>query len=107
MGAGVSSIPCERDSAPKSRCARSQPVSSPERSAMAKDGKTMDDAELVGGAHRIAEFLFGSADVQLRREVYHLAEHHDLPVFKVGNKLYARKVKLHEWIEAREQAPRR
>ncbi|MGJ4941417.1 DNA-binding protein [Bradyrhizobium sp. HKCCYLS1011] len=76
---------------------------------MGKDVKTSDDADLIGGAHRIAEFLFGSADEQLRREVYHLAEHHDLPVFKIGNKLYARRLKLHAWIEARESgaaAPR-
>lgn len=68
------------------------------------------DADLIGGGDRIAQFLFGQADEQLRREVYHLAEHHDLPVFKVGNKIYARKTKLTEWIKAREagvDAPRR
>jgi hypothetical protein len=77
---------------------------------MVSASKPPDDADLIGGGDRIAEFLFGAADERLRREVYHLAEHHDLPAFKIGNKLYARKTKLLDWIEARErgaEAPRR
>ena len=70
---------------------------------MTKDDNTPQDADLIGGGDGIAQFLFGKTDEQLRREVYHLAEHHDLPVFKVGNKMYARKTKLTEWIKAREQ----
>ena len=69
-----------------------------------------DDADLIGGGDRIAEFLFGAADERLRREVYHLVEHHDLPAFRIGTKLYARKTKLLDWIEAREKGteiPRR
>jgi hypothetical protein len=64
------------------------------------------DAELIGGGDGIARFLFGSADERSRREVYHLAENHDLPAFKVGNKLYARKYRLREWIKARERNDR-
>ncbi len=78
---------------------------------MTRDNDNPQDADLIGGGDRIARFLFGQADEQLRREVYHLVEHHDLPVFKVGNKIYARKSKLTEWIKAREdggsQSPRR
>lgn len=62
------------------------------------------DADLIGGGDRIARFLFGQSDEQFRREVYHLAEHHGLPVFKIGNKIYARRSKLTEWIKVREEA---
>lgn len=78
---------------------------------MTPENDTPQGADLIGGGDRIARFLFGHTNEQLRREIYHLAEHHDLPVFRVGNKIYARKSKLTEWIEAREggesQVPRR
>lgn len=77
---------------------------------MRGDEEIADEAELIGGGDGIARFLFGVADERSRREVYHLAENHNLPAFKIGNKLYARKLKLLEWIKAREcddQAPRR
>ncbi|QOZ06666.1 helix-turn-helix domain-containing protein [Bradyrhizobium sp. CCBAU 51765] len=62
--------------------------------------------DLIEGADGIAKFLFGEDTQRLRRQVYHLAESHDLPAFKIGNKLYARKARLAEWIEAREnEAP--
>ncbi|MGY4617633.1 hypothetical protein ACVWZ4_002860 [Bradyrhizobium sp. USDA 4472] len=69
---------------------------------MTTENDIPQDADLIGGGDRIAQFLFGRADEQLRREVYHLAEHHALPVFKVGNKIYARRTKLTEWIKSRE-----
>lgn len=76
---------------------------------MREEVETDDEAELISGGDGIARFLFGVADDRSRREVYHLAENHDLPAFKVGAKLYARRRKLLEWIKARErgdQAPR-
>ncbi|WP_298257262.1 DNA-binding protein [Bradyrhizobium sp.] len=63
------------------------------------------EADLIEGGDGIALFLFGAADERLRRQVYHLRENHALPAFKVGDKLYARKTKLLQWIEARENDP--
>lgn len=52
--------------------------------------------DLLRGADRIAEFLFGSATE--RRKVYHLAETSRLPVFRLGSMLCARRSVLLEWI---------
>jgi hypothetical protein len=62
-----------------------------------------EKAELLGGGSQIAEFLFGAADKRLQRRVYHLAEFHDLPAFRIGNTIYARKSKLLEWVEMHEK----
>lgn len=59
--------------------------------------------DLLKGADQIAEFMFGSPDE--RRQVYYLADHHDLPVVKTGKKLYARKSSLIQWVELREGKP--
>lgn len=59
-------------------------------------------ADLLGGGDEITRFLFGAVDGRLRRRMYHLTEFHELPTFKVGQTLYARKTKLLEWIEANE-----
>jgi hypothetical protein len=64
-------------------------------------------SDLVEGGDGIAEFLFGASDERLRRQVYHLVENHGLPAFRIGNKLFARRVTLLEWIEARENGPER
>lgn len=40
-----------------------------------------------------------------RRQIYHLVDHHDLPVIKLGKKLYARKSSLVDWVEGREKKP--
>lgn len=37
---------------------------------MVSASKPPDDADLIGGGDRIAEFLFRAADERLRREVY-------------------------------------
>lgn len=61
--------------------------------------------DLLAGGDQITEFLFGAVDDRLRRRVYHLAKDHELPAFKVGSTLYARKSKLLEWIELHEKRP--
>lgn len=56
--------------------------------------------DLLKGADQISDFMFGTPEE--RRQVYHLADHHD-PVVKMGKKLYARKQSLLDWIEERER----
>ncbi|MBY6240035.1 DNA-binding protein [Methylosinus sp. Sm6] len=56
--------------------------------------------DLLRGADRIAEFLFG--DASERRKVYHLAETSRLPVFRLGSMLCARRSVLLEWIRHQE-----
>lgn len=70
---------------------------------MDEENQVSDDAELISGGDNIARFLFGSTEERFRREVYHLSENHELPTFKVGAKMYARKHRLREWIKARER----
>ena len=57
--------------------------------------------DLLRGAEEIAEYLFG--DSAKRRSVYHLAQSRQLPVFKLGSMLCARRSTLLAWIE--EQVP--
>ena len=64
-----------------------------------------EEAELLSGAIQIAQFLFGDTDKSVQRRVYHLAENHDLPAFKIGKTLYARKSKLLDWIKLQESPP--
>ncbi len=56
--------------------------------------------DLLCGADAIAEFMFG--DRRKRRQVYHLAQTGQLPVFKLGATLCARRSTIVEWIEAQE-----
>lgn len=58
-------------------------------------------SDLLRGADRIAEFVFGHASE--RRKVYHLAETSRLPVFRLGAVLCARRSTLLEWIAQQEQ----
>jgi hypothetical protein len=77
-------------------------------SEAAKNEKPSEPAiadDLVRGAGGIAMFLFGSDAVKARRKVYHLANEaraDRLPVFRMGQQLFARKSTLTKWIAARE-----
>jgi hypothetical protein len=66
---------------------------------------TGDDAEfakdLLRGAEEIAQFLYG--DRELRRKVYHLVATSNLPVFKLGSMICARKSVLLKWVEDQEE----
>lgn len=57
-------------------------------------------SDLLRGADRIAEFLFGNPGE--RRKVYHLAETSRLPVFRLGAVLCARRSVLLDWIMQQE-----
>jgi len=57
--------------------------------------------DLLTGADAIAEFMFG--DAARRRRVYYLVECGRLPVFRVGQTLFARKSTLLAWV-ARQEA---
>jgi hypothetical protein len=57
--------------------------------------------DLLRGAEEIAWFLF--ADRKLRRKVYHLVATSNVPVFKLGSMICARKSVLLKWIEDQEE----
>ncbi len=59
--------------------------------------------DLLKGADQISDFMFGTKEE--RRQIYHLADHHDLPVIKAGKTLYARKEALRTWAKRRERRP--
>jgi hypothetical protein len=65
---------------------------------------TEPDAEfakdLLRGAEEIAHFLYG--DSELRRKVYHLVATSNLPTFKLGSMICARKSVVLNWIEEQE-----
>jgi hypothetical protein len=56
--------------------------------------------DMLRGAEELAQFLFG--DREQRRKVYHLAATSNLPVFKLGSMICARKSVLLRWIEEQE-----
>ena len=56
---------------------------------------------ILHGADANAEFLYG--DRKSRRKVYHLVESANLPVFRLGINICARKSVLLEWIGRQEQ----
>jgi len=56
--------------------------------------------DMLRGAEELAQFLFG--DREQRRKVYHLAATSNLPVFKLGSMICARKSVLLRWIEGQE-----
>lgn len=56
--------------------------------------------DILCGADKIAEFVFG--DARLRRRVYHLTNQKVLPVFRIGTQLCARRSTLMKWIEGQE-----
>lgn len=60
--------------------------------------------DILRGAEQIAAYLFG--DAKLRRKIYHLAQTGNLPVFRLGSTLCARKSKLLHWIEEEEERSR-
>jgi hypothetical protein len=57
--------------------------------------------DLLRGAEEVAEFLYGSR--ALRRKVYHLASTSNIPIFKLGSLICARKSVLLAWVAAQEQ----
>lgn len=72
---------------------------SPPNGGALPGGSLSDD--LLRGADRIAEFMFGDAGE--RRKIYHLSEKSRLPVFRLGSVLCARKSTLRAWIEDQER----
>lgn len=57
--------------------------------------------DLLRGAEDIAQFLYG--DEKLRRKVYHLVATSNLPVFKLGSMICARKSVVLKWIADQEE----
>jgi hypothetical protein len=75
--------------------------------AMINDSKICDTLadDLLEGAGEIARFMFGDNNAKSRRRVYHLAaaDRNDrLPVFRMGNQIFARKSTLLRSITERE-----
>jgi hypothetical protein len=57
--------------------------------------------DLLIGAEKIAEYVFG--DAKYRRRVYHMANQGQLPTFKFGAILCARRSTLHKHVAHCEQ----
>jgi len=55
--------------------------------------------DLLRGAEEIGEYLYGP---NRRRKIYHLVATSNLPVFKLGSMICARKSVLLKWIEDQE-----
>lgn len=58
-------------------------------------------ADLLRGAEEIAEFIYGDRDE--RRKIYHLVASSNLPVFKLGSMICARRSVLLNWIRSQEE----
>lgn len=56
--------------------------------------------DLLRGADKIAEFIFGETSSALRQRVYRLRD--EAPLFPLGRELCARKSTLLKWIAERE-----
>lgn len=56
--------------------------------------------DILRGAAEIAQFVLGSA--KQRRKVYGLIKRKNLPHFRIGNSVCARKSVLVRWIEGQE-----
>jgi hypothetical protein len=65
------------------------------------ESETEFSKDLLRGAESIAEYLYG--DPKLRRSVYHLAATSNLPHFKLGSMICARKSVLLQWIRDQEE----
>ena len=59
--------------------------------------------DLLVGAEQISRFMFGT--VHKRRQVYWLANNNEIPVFRLGSMLCARKSTLLRHIAGREAIP--
>lgn len=73
-----------------------------ENSFAALEIALLPSSDLLKGAAEIATFLFG--DVRHRRIVYYLVERKQLPVVRLGCRIYARKSTLLRWLRSREAA---
>lgn len=58
--------------------------------------------DMLAGAGAIAEFLFG--DQKKKKRVYYLVQQGELPVFRLGDVIHARKSVLRDFIAKREGA---
>ncbi len=72
-----------------------------DRAALAASAPPLS-GDMLYGADGIAEFLFG--DRKHRRKVYNLVETGQLPVFRLGANICARKSVLLDWIGRQESA---
>lgn len=58
--------------------------------------------DILRGGDAIAEFIYG--DPVRKRSIYHLVRTAQLPVFRLGNVICARRSALIAWIAEQEQA---
>jgi hypothetical protein len=71
------------------------------RASMTETSDPDFSKDLLRGAEEIAQFLFG--DRQLRRKIYHLVETSNMPTFKLGSLICARKSILLKWVQDQEE----
>lgn len=62
------------------------------------------DGDILIGAAQIARYIFGSKEYRFQRRVYYLTSDAkcQLPLFRIGFQLAARKSTIREWIEGQE-----
>lgn len=65
-----------------------------------KDSSSSLSGDLLEGAEAIAVYLFG--DAKAKRKVYHLDDRGELPTFRLGAKIFARKSTIVRWIAEQE-----
>ncbi|WP_420331886.1 DNA-binding protein [Oceanicaulis alexandrii] len=66
------------------------------------EGASSVGADLLEGAGEIALFLWGKDKPTKRRQIYHLVESEAIPIFRMGQRIYARRSTLTAWIEKQE-----
>ena len=66
---------------------------------MKHENSSLSD-DLLEGAEAIAQFLYG--DIGKKKRVYYLAKQGELPVFRLGEVIHARKSALRDFIVKRE-----
>ena len=60
--------------------------------------------DLLRGAEQIARSLYGDHELRRKtRQIYHLVATSNLPVFKLGSRICARKSVLLTWVKDQEQ----
>lgn len=80
-----------------------------ERAFGAIGGAMSLSGDLLHGADEIARYVYGEpqderAAESNRRRIYHAADKHGLPTFKLGGTMTARRSTILAWIEAQEKA---
>lgn len=59
--------------------------------------------DLLYGAKAIADYMFGDDSKKIQRRVYNYCANKQIPFFKMGSTVCAKKSRIDEWIEKQSQ----